>query len=68
MQRPLRACQPRDLIEQVTALCRYRNSTPRITRETLDAACAAYFVDQSPQARPADVRQPRRAHDQLEAR
>src|SRR6185436_2698547 len=43
--RPLRACQPRDLIEQVTALCHYRGEEPRITRELLDAACAAYFVD-----------------------
>jgi predicted ATPase with chaperone activity len=43
--RPLRACQPRDLIEQVTALCHYRGEEPRVTRELLDAACAAYFVD-----------------------
>ena len=43
--RPLRACQPRDLIEQVTALCHYRGEEPRITRELLDAACAAYFVE-----------------------
>ena len=43
--RPLRACQPRDLIEQVTSLCHYRGEEPRITRELLDAACAAYFVD-----------------------
>ena len=43
--RPLRACQPRDLIEQVTALCHYRGEEPKITRELLDAACAAYFVD-----------------------
>ena len=45
VSRPLRACQPRDLIEQVTALCHYRGEEPRITRELLDAACAAYFVD-----------------------
>jgi SpoVK/Ycf46/Vps4 family AAA+-type ATPase len=45
ISRPLRACQPRDLIEQVTALCHYRGEEPRITRELLDAACAAYFVD-----------------------
>jgi hypothetical protein len=46
--RPLRACHPRDLIDQVTALCRYRNREPNITRETLDAACDAYFVDDAP--------------------
>ena len=42
--RPLRACQPRDLLEQVTALCRYRGIEPTITRELLDAACDAYFM------------------------
>jgi hypothetical protein len=43
--RPLRACQPRDLLDQVTALCRYRGTEPAITRELLDAACASYFLD-----------------------
>lgn len=44
-QRPLRACHPRDILDQVTALCRYRGQEPAITRELLDAACRAYFVD-----------------------
>jgi hypothetical protein len=43
--RPLRACHPRDLLDQVTALCRYRGIEPVLTRELLDAACASYFVD-----------------------
>ena len=43
--RPMRACQPRDLLEQVIALCRYRGHEPVITREMIDAACRAYFVD-----------------------
>jgi hypothetical protein len=43
--RPLRACHPRDLLDQVTALCRYRGQEPAITRELLDAACQAYFVE-----------------------
>ena len=47
--RPLRACHPRDLIEQVVALCRYRGVAPTITRELLDRACRAYFVDAEPQ-------------------
>ena len=42
--RPLRACHPRDLLDQVTALCRYRGIEPVITRDLLDAACASYFV------------------------
>ncbi len=46
--RPLRACHPRDLLDQVTALCRYRGYEPVITRELLDAACHAYFVDEEP--------------------
>jgi hypothetical protein len=50
--RPLRACHPRDLLEQVTALCRYRGMEPVITRELLDAACAAYFIDSQPTAAP----------------
>jgi hypothetical protein len=45
LDRPLRACHPRDLLDQVTALCRYRGIEPAITRELLDAACASYFVD-----------------------
>ena len=43
--RPLRSCHPRDLLDQVTALCRYRGEEPVISRELLDAACRAYFVD-----------------------
>jgi len=43
--RPLRSCHPRDILDQVTALCRYRGIEPAITRELLDAACSAYFVD-----------------------
>jgi len=43
--RPLRSCHPRDLLDQVIALCRYRRMQPTITRELLDRACASYFVD-----------------------
>jgi DNA-binding PadR family transcriptional regulator len=46
--RPLRACHPRDLIDQVIALCRYRNEPPHITKELLDKACETYFVGQEP--------------------
>ena len=56
-RRPLRACHPRDLLDQVTALCRYRGQEPVITRELLDAACRAYFVDDDrPQAPPPTAR------------
>ena len=45
MGRALRACHPRDLLDQIIALCRYRGIEPAVTRELLDAACASYFVD-----------------------
>jgi hypothetical protein len=48
--RPIRACHPRDLIDQVTALCRYRGTEPALTRELLDAACDAYFLSDAPTA------------------
>jgi DNA-binding PadR family transcriptional regulator len=56
--RPLRACHPRDLIDQVTALCRYRGIAPKITREMIDKACESYFVDEEPGAnlKPATYR------------
>lgn len=43
-RRPMRACHPRDLLDQITALCRYRGSAPEITRDLLDKACRTYFV------------------------
>ncbi len=45
-RRQMRACHPRDILDQVTALCRYRGIQPTITRELLDRACASYFVDE----------------------
>ncbi|MBI4484691.1 MAG: ATP-binding protein [Acidobacteria bacterium] len=50
--RPFRACHPRDLLDQVTALCRYRGIEPVITRELLDAACSSYFVGAEPDSTP----------------
>jgi hypothetical protein len=58
--RPLRACQPRDLLDQVTALCRYRGIAPAITRELLDAACESYFLGESETAMPEPKRKRRR--------
>jgi predicted ATPase with chaperone activity len=42
----MRACHPRDIIEQVMDLCRFRGQQPAITREMLDHACASYFLDE----------------------
>jgi Magnesium chelatase, subunit ChlI len=43
----MRACHPRDLIEQVVDMCRYHGKTPSITRELLDAACGSYFLEET---------------------
>jgi hypothetical protein len=45
-KRPMRACHPRDLLDQVTALCRYQGRDPVITRQLLDTACSTYFLDE----------------------
>jgi hypothetical protein len=42
----LRACHPRDLIEQVMDRCRFEGRPPAISRDLLDAACATYFIDE----------------------
>ena len=42
----MRACHPRDLIDQVVDLSRYQNRQPALTRELLDAACNSYFLDE----------------------
>jgi hypothetical protein len=44
--RAMRSCQPRDLLDQVTALCRFEGREPVVTRELLDKACEAYFLDE----------------------
>jgi len=43
----MRACHPRDLVEQVVDICRYENREPDITRELLDAACGSYFLEET---------------------
>jgi hypothetical protein len=43
----MRACHPRDLVEQVMNICRYQNREPMITRELLDAACGSYFLEET---------------------
>ena len=46
--RPLRMCQPRDLVEQVIAIARYKGLEPDLgSTELLDKACAAYFAVQA---------------------
>ena len=42
----MRACHPRGLVEQVVDMCRYQQRELAITRSALDAACAAYFLEE----------------------
>jgi hypothetical protein len=44
VSRPLRCCQPRDLILQVRNFCRYTNRPSKMTKETLDFAVENYFA------------------------
>ncbi len=43
----MRACHPRDLVEQVVDMCHYHQRQPAISRELLDAACASYFLEET---------------------
>jgi len=65
-RRRLRACHPRDLLDQVAALCRYRGLEPAITRELLDLACASYFVDEEPDLEPLMPPPPKTSRRRLE--
>jgi hypothetical protein len=42
----MRACHPRDLVEQVVDMCRYQGKEPVLSRELLDAACHSYFLEE----------------------
>jgi len=44
-KRPLRACHPRDLIDQLIDIARYQNRPPVLARDLIDKACEAYFVE-----------------------
>jgi Magnesium chelatase, subunit ChlI len=43
----MRACHPRDLVEQIVDMCRYQQREAVISRDLLDAACASYFLEES---------------------
>ena len=43
----MRACHPRDLVEQVVDICRYQQRELRVTRELLDMACGSYFLEET---------------------
>jgi SpoVK/Ycf46/Vps4 family AAA+-type ATPase len=43
--RNLRAVHPRDILEQIVDIARYENRPPQLTKDLLDRAAKAYFVD-----------------------
>jgi len=43
--RPLRACQPRDLVDELIDIARYLNVTPELSHDLINRACEAYFVE-----------------------
>jgi predicted ATPase with chaperone activity len=45
MDRPLRACHPRDLLKQITSFAIYRGDPPAMTSELIDRAARSYFAD-----------------------
>ena len=43
-QVPLRACHPRDIIDQLIDIARYQDRPPVLAKDLIDQACEAYFV------------------------
>ena len=41
----MRACHPRDLIDQLIDIARFTRTTPTMSRELMAAACKSYFVE-----------------------
>jgi SpoVK/Ycf46/Vps4 family AAA+-type ATPase len=44
MNIPARACHPRDILSHVCDIAKYRETTPRLTRDLVDMACRSYFL------------------------
>lgn len=45
MDRPLRACHPRDLLKQIVTFATYHDQPPQMTPELIDRAARSYFAD-----------------------
>lgn len=43
-KRPMAACHPRDLVEQIISYARFNQFEPKLTQENIDWACQIYFV------------------------
>ncbi len=44
VDRPFRACQPRDLLQQIVNFCHYTKRPPAMSQENFDFACENYFA------------------------
>jgi hypothetical protein len=44
IQRPLRMCQPRDILDQIVAIAKYKMVPPALNQALIDRACQTYFV------------------------
>jgi hypothetical protein len=44
-EKPLRACHPRDLLDEILDIARYRDIPPALSKDLIDKACKAYFVE-----------------------
>ncbi len=43
--KPIRACHPRDLLDEIVDISRYKGIQPALTHQLIDMACRAYFVE-----------------------
>jgi len=43
--RQLRACHPRDLLDQIDDIASYLGTKPALTKQLIDAACESYFAE-----------------------
>jgi hypothetical protein len=44
-QMPMRACHPRDIVDQLIDIASYQNRSPTLTQDLIDQACESYFVE-----------------------
>ncbi len=45
VDRPMDACHPRDLVEQILDISRFLDIPPQLTEGNIDHACKTYFVE-----------------------
>ncbi|MBV9789832.1 MAG: ATP-binding protein [Chloroflexi bacterium] len=55
-ERPLRMCQPRDILDQMISIAKYNMEPPTFSPDLLDAACESYFVSKEAKNFGAKVR------------